>query len=93
MPWKKAYWAIDRFEGKVAVLERDDGWTVEVPRRALPKGSREGSVLLVIMKARGEPDWRTAVLDEAERARRVKRAEEALEKLRKRDPGGDIVIS
>lgn len=89
----KAYWAIDRIEGKVAVLERDDGSTAEVPRRVLPKGVREGSVLLVGETAKGEPDWKAAELDEAERGRRVKRAEEALERLRRGDPGGDIVIS
>jgi hypothetical protein len=88
-----AFYVVDRVESGVAVLERDDGVMAEVPRRQLPAGAGEGSVLRVSHSAAGEPDWASAVVDEAERAARVKRAAERLERLKGRDPGGDVVIS
>ena len=70
----------------------DDDRTFELPRRQLPKGSREGSVLRV-PGDKTAPDWATAELDEEERRRRLKEGQEAMERLRKKDPGGDITIS
>ena len=85
-------WVVDRVEGGVAVLVADDnGQTHDVPLSILPHGSREGSVLRVGESA-GEPLWNSAVLDEAFRLERLKQAESALDELRKRDPGGDIVL-
>ncbi len=86
------YYAVDRMEGTVAVLVADDGTTVDVPRRRLPSGVREGSVLQVSVGEDGSLDWSSAELDEAERERRLKRARETLDQLRKRDPGGDIAL-
>jgi len=86
------FYVIDRLEGEVAVLVGDDDRTFELPRRQLPKGSREGSVLRVT-ESKGAPDWARAELDEGERRRRVKEGQEAMERLRKKDPGGDITIS
>ena len=85
-------WVVDRVEGGIAVLVADDdGETVDVPLAVLPPGVREGSVLSVSESA-GEPLWSSAVLDEEFRLERLKRAEAALDELRKRDPGGDIVL-
>lgn len=76
----------------MAVLERDgDGDRAEVSARALPSGAREGSVLRV-PEVQGRPDWGAAVLDEELRRARVKEAEDILERLRRRDPGGDVVL-
>jgi hypothetical protein len=38
---------VDRFEGDYAVCEREDRTTVNVERKKLPKGVREGDVLTV----------------------------------------------
>lgn len=37
---------IDRFEGDLAIIE-DGNKTFNLPRKLLPKGAREGSVILV----------------------------------------------
>ena len=91
----EAVWAVDRIESGVAVLERDgDGREAEVTEvsvRKLPPGTREGSVLRVL-EVKGRPDWGAAVLDEELRRARVKEAEAILERLRRRDPGGDVVL-
>ena len=63
----------------------------DVPRSALPAGVAEDAVLLVPVVA-GTPQWGRAVIDHAERRRRLARAKAALEQLKKRDPGGDITL-
>ena len=86
------HYAVDRMEGRIAVLVADDGTPVDMPIPMLPAGAREGSVLLVPVGSDGTPNWTAAELDEAERGRRLKRARETLDRLRKRDPGGDIAL-
>jgi hypothetical protein len=87
-----AYYVIDRFEGKIAVIVADDGRAFDVPKERLPKGCREGTVLNVEAAGRDSPDWSGAAIDEAERARRLERAGEALRRLGVRDPGGDVQL-
>lgn len=85
-------WAVDRIESGVAVLVRDDDERVaEVPKIEFPTGTREGSVLRV-PEPEGNPDWGNAVLDEELRRERLREAEEVLQRLRRRDPGGDVVL-
>jgi hypothetical protein len=84
-----AHYAIDRFEGSLAVLVGDDGRTFDVPRSELPRGSREGTVLRV----NGDPpDWSGAVVDDAERERRLHQAGDTLRRLGEKDTGGDITL-
>jgi DUF3006 family protein len=85
-----AYYVIDRVEGKTAVIVADDGSALDVPREELPKGSREGTILRV--DTPGPPDWSRAVIDEAERARRLDRARDTLRRLSESDSGGDVVL-
>lgn len=40
---------IDRFEGNVAIVEMQDGDTVECPKMLLPKGSKEGDILCIFV--------------------------------------------
>ena len=37
---------VDRFEGELAVVQRDDGVPGVIPRESLPPHAREGSVLV-----------------------------------------------
>ena len=76
----------------MAVLVRDgDERVAEVPAADLPEGAAEGAVLQVPM-TRGQPDWEAAELDEELRRARRDAAERILGRLRRRDPGGDIVL-
>ncbi len=36
---------IDRFDGNFAVVELDNGETVNMPRKLVPKGAKEGDVV------------------------------------------------
>ena len=84
-------YVVDRFEGKVAVLEGDEGM-IEVTGRALPEGCKEGDVLLVLERSGVEPErWRFCVDQEATNQRRAEAAK-ILDELRDRDPGGDVSL-
>ena len=52
----------------------------------------EGAVLRVPVTEEGQADWSLAVLDEELRRRRIAEAQNILEQLKKRDPGGDVVL-
>ena len=115
-------WVVDRIEGTVAVLVRDedaptedghlvdarredarrgnagreggsqlDGRQEDVPVTLLPAGIREG-VVLRVPEPGGSPAWAHAVVDEELHEARLREAEEVLERLRRRDPGGDVAL-
>ena len=85
-------WVVDRVEGRIAVLVADDDEeTLDVPLNVLPHGLREGTVLRVT-ESEGHPLWASAMLDEELRLRRLRQAETALNELKRRDPGSDIVL-
>jgi hypothetical protein len=85
-------WVVDRIEGEVAVLVVDDDpETLDIPLNALPRGVREGTVLKAT-ESNGHPIWVSAILDEESRLKRLSQAETALDELKNRDPGGDIVL-
>ena len=86
-------YAVDRIEGASAILVEDGGAAeVRVGRDVLPSSVREGSVLRVPLAADGSPRWEAAVQDEALEQARRQEAAEALDELRKRDPGGDVAL-
>ena len=85
--------AVDRLEGKTAVLIGDDGRELEVSRRQLPQdGRREGAVLRVDLNERGELLWLSARVDREEEARRLDEARRRIDRLRSTDPGGDVSL-
>ena len=86
------FYAVDRLEGPMAVLVGDDETTVDLPRSNLPARVREGSVLRVELGADGRPDWASAKIDDQERERRLKAAQERLDRMSESDPGGDITL-
>ena len=87
-----AYYCIDRFEGRMAVVIGDDGATYDVPKRRLPKGVREGSVLRVDLGSDGVPEWKGARVDREEEGRRIREESDRIEKLREADPGRDLIL-
>jgi hypothetical protein len=50
----------------------------------------EGEIAVLV--ANGEPEWSSATIDDTERGRRVRQARERFERLRRTDPGGDVVL-
>ncbi len=89
---KTVFYAVDRIEGRFAVLVGDDGRSLEFVRRDLPKKAKEGSVLRVRVSPGGVPDFRAAIVDDEERKRRTLEAKAALSALQRTDPGGDVVL-
>ncbi len=86
-------WVVDRIEGDTVVLVEDEsGRTLEVERTLISVSVDEGTVLAVPATEAGGPDWGSAEPDEELRERRLAEAREVLEELKKRDPGGDIVL-
>jgi len=86
-------WVVDRIEGDTAVLVEDGtGRTLEVSRSLLSIVVDEGTVIRVPPTEEGGPDWGLAVVDEELRERRLAEARDVLEQLKKRDPGGDVVL-
>ncbi len=58
----------------------------------VPPGAGEGSVLNVPLDGAGSLNWSSAVIDEAERERRLNITRETLRRLRQSDPGGDLTL-
>ena len=87
-------YVIDRFEGPVAVLVPDVEHLPDenVPRSSLPPSASEGDVIRVPLSAEGTPSWYAAAIDPELRRVRLEEARERLDRLKKRDPGGDIAL-
>jgi Protein of unknown function (DUF3006) len=93
MTAERRYYVVDRLEGSRAVLIPDGpGEPVELPLAALPFRVREAMVLAVPLDARGNPRWDRAERDEAEERRRLAEGKARLERLKRRDPGGDVTL-
>lgn len=86
----RRHYAVDRIENDLAVLLDDEGTGFAVPLTQLPLALREGMVLAIRHGADGHPDWSTAVHDQTEEQWRLEDAARRLERLRQRDPGGDV---
>jgi hypothetical protein len=72
---------IDRFEGNLAVLlVGDEEKKMEVPRKSLPKGAREGHWLQLEMEG---DSIKNVAIDKEETARAKQRIAEKLERLRR----------
>ena len=85
-------WVVDRIEGSVAVLVSDDGQTVNVDRTDLVQTVTEGDVLRIDVSDDPRRDWSNARVLRAETQERRDAAEAQLNRLRKRDPGGDVEL-
>ena len=84
---------VDRLEKSRAVLLEDDGREWQVLAEELPAECRaEGAVLDVPLDSKRVPLWLRAHRNSDEEARRRKETGDALRRLRKRDPGGDVQL-
>jgi hypothetical protein len=84
---------IDRFEGDMAVVEVDGERFIELPRWLLPAEAAEDDLLVLISRA--EADGAIAHelrIDAAATALARPEAEKLLDRLRRKDPGGDMVL-
>lgn len=79
---------VDRFEGETAVVEVDGGGTLDLPRWLLPPDAREGDHLVV----RGEGSRVEISLDPAATGAARAEAQATVERLKRRDPGGDLAL-
>jgi len=84
--------AIDRVERAIAVAESDDGRRFEVPVARFKAAPREGRIYRVPVDGKGEPQWEKSVADDDEMQRRKKALGDRVERLRKKDPGGDVKL-
>lgn len=93
MPEPERIFVVDRREGPhVWLIADDDARAVRILASALPPRLHEGACLRVRVDQAGEPDWASARPDRAMEERRLEEAKQALERLRRRDPGGDVVL-
>lgn len=83
-------WIVERFEDNgVAVLERGDGTTFDVPLEWLPEGVEEGHVLNLELSGDKEKSALTFTVQEEATARRLEEAK-ALRGSLAGAPEGDI---
>ena len=89
----EARWVVDRFEGDLAVVRTENGGFVNFPRWILPAEAGEGTHLEVAAQARDRQTCTLTILvnPAAEQARRAE-AGAILQRLRGRDPGGDLPL-
>ena len=86
-------YVVDRREGSIVVLIDDEDRSAEVDAGSLPRSCRsEGAVLRVPLGPNGVPLWGAAVRDRKEERRRLAEMAARVRRLRRSDPGGDIVL-
>ena len=95
-PKEPEVWIVDSVEDGVAVLveasDDDEPAVIEMAAALLGDSAVEGAVLVVPLGDVGEPLWEEAERSlEAEEELRAE-GERSLEELKKRDPGGDVVL-
>ena len=84
---------VDRVEGELAVVEVDGGAVLDLPLWLLPPGTREADVVTVASISEGDGALRVTLrLDRAAADAARDAAAERLERLRARDPGGDVEL-
>ena len=90
MSVRYTWYAVDRLEGDRVILIDDEGRQAERPQPSFAFRIAEGMVLRVPLDAHHQPNWAHAVRDEQAEQRRLNEARERLERLKRRDPGGDV---
>ena len=83
---------VDRHEGDVSVIEIDGRTVLDVPRWLLPTSARGDDVLTVTVEAGAERAVITVARDAAATERAKAAGRRAVERLKPKDPGGDLVL-
>jgi hypothetical protein len=81
---------VDRFEGEFVVVELPGGNTIDLPLWLLPNGAKEGDVIQVETGLGREGGSVRLTIDLDASAAALADSRERLQRLRDRDPGGDI---
>jgi hypothetical protein len=85
--------AVDRREGEYIVLIDDEGASLDVSASGLPSACRhEGAIIRVPIDGRGNLIWRSSMRDAGEEKRRIKDAENRLDRLGRSDDGKDVKL-
>ena len=92
----EAIFVVDRVEGNHIVLIPYEGAgarsELEIVDATRLRQVSEGDVVRVPARAPGKLDWAAATVEPELRQARLKEAEATLNRLRRRDPGGDITL-
>ncbi len=83
---------VDRYEQDLAVVQVDGRGFLDVPRWLLPRNARTDDVLAVTIESTADRAMITIVRDVDATARAKAEAAAAVERLRRRDPGGDVTL-
>jgi hypothetical protein len=83
---------VDRHEGDLAVVEVDGGPTLDLPRWLLPYATRPDDVLLVSIEQGTDRTAVTIVRDVGATERARAAARQTVDRLRRHDPGGDVIL-
>ena len=83
---------VDRHEGELVVVEVDGKVFLDVPRWLLPQAARGDDVVGVTVEAGADRAVITLVRDTDATARAKAEAAAAVERLKQRDPGGDVQL-
>ncbi len=81
---------VDRHEGDLAVVEVDGKTFLDLPRWLLPRAARGDDVLAATVEADADRAVITIVRDADATARARAEAAEAVQRLKRKDPGGDL---
>lgn len=81
---------VDRHEGDRTVVEVDGKGFADLPRWLLPTAALGDDVIAVTVEAGPERTVVTLERDAAETARAKDAARDAVDRLKRRDPGGDV---
>ncbi|MBI1967680.1 MAG: DUF3006 family protein [Gemmatimonadetes bacterium] len=81
---------VDRHENGLTVVEVDGTGFVDLPRWLLPRAARGDDVLAVTVEADADRAVITVARDAAATARARDEARAAVERLKRKDPGGDL---
>jgi Protein of unknown function (DUF3006) len=85
-------WIVDRHEGDLSVVEVDGRGFVDLPRWLLPRAASGDDVLGVTVEADQNRAVIVVVRDAPATARAKAEARAAVERLARRDPGGDVTL-
>ena len=83
---------VDRHEEDRTVVESDGIGFFDLPRWLLPRATRGDDVLAVTVEAEADRAVITVVRDAGATARAKSDAVAAVERLKRRDPGGDVQL-